>query len=83
MFYLKMADGNEIKEIKEIVESYLKALRNIEDVVVVFARRTNGNWKVVVRYPAKDNPDADVLSMLLINRTTKEVDYFKENISTY
>lgn len=74
---------DEIKQVKEIVEKYLKDLKSVENVVVVFARRTDGNWKVVVRYSVQDNPDADILSMLLINRETKKVDYFKENISSY
>jgi PDZ domain-containing secreted protein len=78
-----MVNGDDIKEVKEIVETYLKSLRSIDKVLIIFARRTNGNWKVVVRYPSPENPDADILSMLLINRTTKEVDYFKENISSY
>ena len=78
-----MANGDDIREVKEIVETYFKSLRGIDKVLIVFARRTNGNWKVVVRYPSPENPDADILSMLLINRTTKEVDYFKENISSY
>lgn len=78
-----MANGDDIKKIREIVETYFKSLRNIDKVIIIFARRTNGNWKVVVRYASPENPDADILSMLLINRATKEVDYFKENISSY
>ncbi len=74
---------DDIQEVKKIVEKYLKAARNIEKSVIVFARRTNGNWKVVVRHPVQNIPDADILSMLLINRTTKEVDYFRDNISSY
>ena len=78
-----MANGDDIKEVKEIVDTYFKSLRDIDKTRIIFARRTNGNWKVVVRYPSSENPDADILSMLLINRATKEVDYFKENISSY
>ena len=78
-----MVNGDDIKEVKGIVETYFKSLRGMDKVIIVFARRTNGNWKVVVRYPSQENPDADILSMLLINKSTKEVDYFKENISSY
>ncbi len=74
---------NEIEEIRKIVEDYLKSIRSIDKVLIIFARRTNGNWKVVVRYSSPENPDADILSMILINRSTKVVDYFKENISSY
>lgn len=73
--------ANEIEEIREIVSSYLKQLRNIEKSVIIFARRNNGNWKVVVRYSTEDNPD--MMSMLLVNIAEKKVEYFRENISTY
>jgi hypothetical protein len=72
---------DEIAQIKGIVGDYLKKIKNLDSFVIIFARRDNGNWKVVVRYSTSDNPDT--MSMLLINRTTMQVDYFRENIQTY
>ena len=72
---------NEIEEIRKIISDYLKQLRNIEKFIIIFARRDNGNWKVVVRYPTEDNPD--MISMLLVNIAGKKVEYFRENISSY
>lgn len=72
---------NEIEEIRSIVGDYLKHLRSIEKFIIIFARRDNGNWKVVVRYSTEDNPD--MMSMLLVDIAGKKVEYFRENISSY
>ena len=75
----KMAD--EITEIKEIAEKYLEDLKGIKEVRIIFTRRMNGQWKVVVKYDTPDNPDT--MSMLIINWETKKVDMFREGILTY
>ena len=71
----------EIEEIRKIIGDYLKQARNIGKFIIVFARRDNGNWKVVVRYTTEDNPD--MISMLLVNIKESKVEYFRENISSY
>lgn len=72
---------DETEEIRKIVGDYLKLNRTIDEFVIIFARKDNGNWKVVVRYATKENPD--MLSMLLVNIADKKVEYFRENISSY
>lgn len=72
---------DETEEIRKIVSDYLKLTRTIDEFVIIFARKDNGNWKVVVRYATKENPD--MLSMLLVNIAEKKVEYFRENISSY
>lgn len=72
---------NEIEEIRGLVGDYLKQLRSIEEFTIIFARRDNGNWKVVVRYSTKDNPA--MISMLLVNIAEKKIEYFRENIPSY
>ncbi|HLC57542.1 MAG TPA: hypothetical protein VJH95_03150 [Candidatus Nanoarchaeia archaeon] len=71
----------EIGEIKGIIGSHLKHIRDIDKFVIIFARRDNGNWKVVVRYATEDNPDT--ISMLMVNIAEKRVEYFRENIPSY
>lgn len=78
-----MAEDGEIKEIREVAESYLKDLKNVDKITIIFARRMNGNWKVIVRYSTPEDPYTDIMSMVMINRTSKEVEYFRENIQTY
>ncbi len=73
--------SDEIEELKNVAKAYMKNLREIEDVKIIFARRLNGQWKVVVKYATPDNPD--MMSMLIINWTTKQVDTFREGILTY
>jgi len=68
---------SEIEEIKEICKKYLEAL-NIMTFTIIFARRMNGWWKVLVRYSKRNNPE--ITSSLLINWTTKKVDSFQEGI---
>ena len=69
------------EEIKRISGNYMKETRDVQRIIIVFARRTNGHWKVVVRYPTQDNPDT--MSMLMIDKITKEVDYFREGITSF
>lgn len=77
-----MTNG-EIKyeEIKQISEKYMKEVRGITQIIIIFAKQTDGHWKVVVRYPTSDNPDT--MSMLMINRKSKEVNYFREGITSF
>lgn len=70
---------SEIEEIKSICKEYLKSL-NIMNFTIIFARRMNGYWKVVVRYSKKNNPEIN--SSILINWATKKVDGFQEGIIT-
>ena len=72
---------DDIEEIRKTVGEYLKKKDNIRLFTIVFARRENGSWKVVVRYATPDNPV--MMSMFVINRATKDVDLFRENISSY
>jgi len=71
----------EIEEIKKITEKYVKELKEVSKVDIIRAKRLNGQWEVIVRYATSDNPY--VLSLLLINWDTKEVDEFREGILTY
>ena len=71
--------ASEIEEIKDICKRYLEAL-NITAFTIIFARRINGYWKVLVRYSKKNDPE--ITSSLLINWTTKKVDGFQEGIIT-
>ena len=70
---------SEIELIKKICKEYLKSL-NINSFTIIFARRINGHWKVVVRYSKIDNPEIN--SSILINWATKKVDGFQEGIIT-
>lgn len=70
---------SEIEEIKDICKKYLESL-NITGFTIIFARRMNGYWKVVVRYSKKDNPEIN--SSIIINWATKKVDVFQEGIIT-
>lgn len=76
-----MAD--EIQEIRDAAENHLKSIKDVEKVTVIFARRMNGNWKIVLRYSTSEDPYTDVLAMVLVNETSKEVEYFRDDISTY
>jgi len=68
-------------EIKQISETYMKETRNISEIVIIFAKQTNGYWKVVIRYATLDNPDT--MSMLMIKKETKKVEYFREGITSF
>ena len=68
-------------EIKQISENYMKEIRGISQIVIIFAKQTDGYWKVVIRYPTSDNPDT--MSMLMINIKNKEVEYFREGITSF
>lgn len=68
-------------EIKQISEDYIKKIKGIEGIIIIFAKQMDGYWKVVVRYPTQDNPDT--LSMLMINKQNKNVDYFREGINSF
>jgi len=70
---------SEIEEIKNICKEYLQSLK-IMSFTIIFARRMNGYWKVVVRYSKKDNPEIN--SSIIINWATKKVDVFQEGIIT-
>ncbi len=72
--------SEEIEEVKKITEEYLKNL-GIDNLRIIYANRTNGNWKVIVKYPTPDNPEN--MSMLLIDWATKKVITFREGILPY
>ncbi|MBU2615837.1 MAG: hypothetical protein KKC19_01925 [Nanoarchaeota archaeon] len=72
---------DDIEEIRKIISDYLRKKDDIRKFVIVFAKRENGNWKVVARYPTPDNPV--MMSMFIINRGSKEVTLFREGISSF
>ncbi len=72
--------SEEIEEVRKITEEYLKKL-GISALRIIYANRTNGQWKVIAKYPTQENPEN--ISMLLINWTTKKVDTFREGILPY
>ncbi len=74
---------DEIQKIREAAENHLKSLKTVERVTVIFARRMNGNWKIILRYSTKEDPYTDVMAMVLIDSTSKKVEYFRDNITTY
>jgi len=73
--------SEEIEKLRKIAEDYLKKLKDIDKFRIIYAKRLNGQWKVVVKYDTPDNPDT--MSMLLINWNTEKVDMFREGILTY
>ncbi len=73
--------SGEVEELKQIAKEYMKELRDIEDIRIIFARNLNAQWKIVIKYATPDNPDT--MSMLIINLTTKKVDTFREGVLTY
>lgn len=68
-------------EVKTISEKYMKDTHSIENIKIVFARQVNNHWKIVVRYETPDNPNT--LSMLMIDKETNTVDYFREGITSF
>ena len=68
-------------EIKQISEDYMREIRSIINIRIIFAKQTDNHWKVVVSYPTSDNPN--MTSMLMIDIKTKKVDYFREGITTF
>ncbi len=74
---------DEIKEIRDSAEKHLKSLKGVDKVTVIFARRMNGNWKIILRYSTIEDPYTDVMAMVLVDNTDKEVTYFRDNITTY
>lgn len=76
-----MAD--EIQEIRKAAEEHLKSLKDVERATVIFARRMNGNWKIILKYSTTEDPYTDVIAMVLVDNTDKKVTYFRDNITTY
>lgn len=75
--------AEEIQEIRDAAEKHVKSIKDVEKVTVIFARKINGNWKIVLRYSTKEDPYTDVLAMVLVDNTSKGVELFRDNISTY
>jgi len=74
---------DEIQQIREAAEKHLESLKTVERVTIIFARRMNGNWKIILRYSTKEDPYTDVLAMVLVDGASKKVQYFRDNITTY
>lgn len=75
--------SDEIQEIREAAEKHLESLKDTERVTVIFAKRMNGNWKIILRYSTKEDPYTDVMAMVLVDNADKEVKLFRDNITTY
>ncbi len=69
------------EKIKQISEEYIRELKGISGIRIIFAKQVNAHWKVVVRYDTSENPD--ILSMLMIDKKEKKVDYFREGITSF
>jgi len=72
---------SEIEEIKRTCVDYIKILCKVSNVRLVSAKREETHWKVIVCYSTEDDPYT--LSMLMMNKETKEIDYFKEELMKF
>ena len=72
---------SEIEEIRNICERYLEDFKKIKVFTIIYAKRTNGHWKVIVRYSKPDKPE--IISSLMVDLKTKQVDSFMEDIPTF
>ena len=75
-------EETELARFKKICGDRLVEL-GIKDFKIVYARRINGNWKVVVSYYDKDDPYNLINSMFIVNLDKQSIEGFQANISTY